>query len=162
MSTTTIESSGNSGRTLASAVASGPDVSAPANFIAAWPMVTRANTSAVFSCSGRENTEGTSATTSSSSTNTSINASGEYGGTPHIAAIMMSAINSASVNLNCLAMSASFTRLRSSTHGNITSKPDTRSAALRGPRRALRPDNKLATPLRTTFREAISCPAPVV
>ena len=136
--TTTPSSDGNNGRNFLSAVASGPDLLAPGKRIAALPITVKANTSAEFSCNGRENINGTSATTSSSSTNTSINASGEYGGTPHTEAIMMSSISSASVNLNCLAISDNLTRLRSTSHGSITIKPATISVALRGPRRERR------------------------
>ena len=69
------------------------------------------------------------------SINTSIKASGVYGGTPQTEAISKSSINSVSVRLNCLAIVEIFTRLRCIIHGNITSSPVTRWAALRGPRR---------------------------
>ena len=98
-------------------------------------MATTAYISALVNCNGREKNVGISATTQPSSMNTSMSASGVYGGTPHTAAICRSAMSSSSLIRNCLATSERRTRLRLMSHGNSTSSPATRSDALRGPRR---------------------------
>ena len=117
------------------AVASTLRDGAPGSFWAARTMATTAYISALVNCSGREKNVGISATTQPSSMNTSMSASGVYGGTPHTAAICRSAMSSSSLIRNCLATSERRTRLRLMSHGNSTSSPATRSDALRGPRR---------------------------
>ena len=117
------------------AVASTLRDGAPGSFWAARTMATTAYISALVNCKGREKNVGISATTQPSSMNTSMSASGVYGGTPHTAAICRSAMSSSSLIRNCLATSERRTRLRLMSHGNSTSSPATRSDALRGPRR---------------------------
>ena len=70
----------------------------------------------------------------SPSIKTSVSSNGVYGGTPHIAAISMSSMRSASEIENCRAISAIDTSVRCINQGNIVRSPCTRASELRGPR----------------------------